>query len=78
MSCRLLEWFRRSHRWQHLAGGFAVGVSFGFGAAVCVAGAMEFKDHQWGGKPEWIDFGLTCVGGALGGLIRWRVMGRFM
>ena len=34
------------------------------GAAV--GGAMEFKDYQWGGKPDWIDAALT-LGGCLAG-----------
>ena len=31
-----------------------------------VAGALEFKDWQWGGKPDWVDFLLTFAGCILG------------
>ena len=78
MRSNLRQWFRTSHRWQHLAGGFAVGFACGIDAAVAVAAALEFKDRQWGGKPEWIDFALTVAGGMLGSFLRWLVIGRFM
>jgi hypothetical protein len=51
------EWLKSSHRLLH----FLLGILVGFGANswycaeyVCigVAGAMEFKDWQWGGKPD--------------------------
>ena len=78
MRSNLWQWFRTSHRIHHLAGGFAVGFACGIDAAVAVAAALEFKDRQWGGKPEWIDFALTVAGGALGAFLRWLVIGRFM
>lgn len=81
----------KSHRWSHLVGGFAVGLVFGFGAALCVAAALEAKDCQhdtkntyrlfieWTWKAwDWTDFAITCVGGAIGSLVRWLVVGRFM
>ena len=30
------------------------------------AGGMEFKDRQWGGKWDWLDFAATLLGGLLG------------
>ena len=79
-----------SHRWSHLVGGFAVGLAFGFGAAMCVV-AFECKDVQhdprnakrkfkdWTWKAwDGVDLGFTVAGGLLGGLVRWWVIGRFI
>jgi hypothetical protein len=38
-----------------------------------VAGAMEFKDWQWGGKPDFIDFLLTVIGVNAGYLVRYLI-----
>ena len=78
MRSNLWQWLRTSHRIHHLAGGFAVGFACGIDAAVAVAAALEFKDRQWGGKPDWIDFALTVAGGTLGSFLRWLAIGRFM
>ena len=91
----IMFYMGKSHRWSHLIGGFAVGLVFGFGAALCVAAALEFKDVQhdgwnqpeWAGNNpfkwrwacwDWVDFAITCVGGVIGSLVRWLVVGRFM
>ena len=67
----IIQWFKESNRWKHLIGGFLIGLlcnswycAFltGFG----VAGALEFKDWQWGGKPDILDFLLTFVGTIIG------------
>ena len=68
-------WLLESNRWKHLVGGIAVGAGANtlFCAAyagVGVAGALEFKDYQWGGKPDWIDFTCTVAGVAIGYGIR--------
>lgn len=39
-------------------------------AGVGVAAALELKDKLWGGKWDWIDFGLTVGGAVVGWLIR--------
>ena len=63
-------WLKDSHRWQHLVGGAMIGLLAddvycaaltGFG----VAGALEFKDWQWGGDPDVVDFVLTVSGVAI-------------
>jgi hypothetical protein len=72
---RIIDWFLQSHRWQHLIFGTLIGLgSNGWYIAayigVCVGGALEFKDWQWGGKPDWVDFLLTACGVILGYIIR--------
>jgi len=89
----LIFWICQSHRWSHFVGGLVLGLVFGFGAAVVVAAAMEWKDCQhdrlnapygldcrkWTWRCwDWWDFGLTVAGGLLGSAIRWLVVGRFL
>lgn len=88
----LIFWFCQSHRWAHFCGGLVLGVVFGLDAAVAVAAAMEFKDCQhdyinrysidfsrWDWRAwDWWDFAVTVVGGVIGSVVRWLVVGRFM
>lgn len=72
---KIINWFKESNRWKHFLGGFLVGLfsNTTFCAAyitIGVASALEFKDRQWGGSWDWIDWGLTVCGGALGFLTR--------
>lgn len=90
---QFLHGITQSHRSHHVAGGFLVGLVFGFGAVVCVAGALEFKDCQhdrlntriglkfkrWIWRAwDWVDFFCTVAGGLLGSLVRWLAIGWFM
>ena len=90
---KILGFLSESHRWSHLVGGFAVGLVFGIGAAVCVSAALEWKDcqHDRLNAPygldfrkwiwrcwDWTDFVLTVAGGVTGSVIRWLVIWRFM
>lgn len=70
-----IDWMKLSNRYKHLG----LGIIFGTIAddwycleygAVGVAGAMEFKDGQWGGKPDIVDAILTIIGFNIGYLIR--------
>lgn len=62
MSC----WFLESNRWKHFVGGFILGLLLTVLCALGCAGGMEFKDMQWGGKWDWLDFCCTVVGGVIG------------
>lgn len=71
----IIEWFKTSNRWKHLAGGLILGIlsdswysSILIGASV--GGALELKDKLWGGKPDWIDFSLTVIGSIVGKLLQ--------
>lgn len=83
----------QSHRSHHVAGGFLLGLFFGFLTVAVAAATLEFKDCQydkwnaqcgvkvwkWRWKSwDWVDFACTVAGGLLGSLIRWWVIGRFM
>lgn len=67
---RALDWWKASNRWKHLVYAVPCGVVLGWEFTVGLAVGMEFKDKLWGGKPDFIDYFLTC----LGGLIGWGVM----
>lgn len=78
---KIIDWFKASNRFYHLILGIVVGLFPNdwyhtelLGAGV--SGAMEFKDYQWGGKPDIIDFILTFVGVNIGHLIRILIFGK--
>jgi len=77
---KLWDWLNSSNRLKH----FGLGMVVGLGAddwycaaytGAGVAGALEFKDWQWGGKPDVIDFLFTVAGVLLGYLIKSLVLG---
>ena len=77
---RIWQWLKDSNRLKHLVGGIAVGLGANDWycaeyVGIGVAGSLEFKDYQWGGKPDWIDFTLTFVGVNIGYTIRYFVYG---
>jgi hypothetical protein len=58
--------FTDKTRWQHFA--YAIPIAFVF-TILCVLGvatALEFKDHQWGGRWDWLDWTCTMLGGVVG------------
>lgn len=60
-----MNWFTKSNRWKHFLYAIpcgAVSIFFALGLAT----GMEFKDHLWGGKWDWLDWACTVVGGAIG------------
>lgn len=64
--CKLIDFLRESNRWKHLLGGFVLGLFLTVLCALGCAGGMEFKDRQWGGRWDWVDFALTVAGGLIG------------
>lgn len=72
---KIWGWLTTNHRIHRLGLGFVYGVAANswYCAAyggLGVAGALELKDHLWGGKPDIIDFLLTVAGVAAGFAIR--------
>lgn len=72
---KIRQWFLESNRYKHLL----LGIAYGLAAddAYCavyggigVSGALEFKDWQWGGKPDAVDFALTFTGVMIGFSVR--------
>lgn len=72
---KVIEWLKRSNRWKHLAGGCLIGLCAQDAycaayASVIAASCLEFKDKAHGGQWDWIDWGLTVAGGAMGYVTR--------
>lgn len=67
---RLINWFKQSNRWAHLLYGFLIALIAGFAFTLGCAAGMEFKDRAWGGKWDWIDFGLTVAVAGFGLMLR--------
>lgn len=72
---KIVKWLKKSNRIKHIMGGVLIGM--GANSTYCaiytgvgVAAALELKDHLWGGKWDWIDFGITIAGVIIGRLIR--------
>ena len=63
---KIINWLLESNRWKHLCGGFVLGVFLTVLCSLGCAGGMEFKDRQWGGRWDWVDFALTVAGGLIG------------
>ena len=64
---KIWEWLNASNRYKH----FLLGMVYGLGAddtycavygGIGVSLALEFKDGQWGGKPDAMDALLTFAG----------------
>lgn len=77
---KIIEWFKKSHRWLHIVIGLLVG--FGSTSLYCAAYAgigvavtSELKDKLWGGLWDWIDFVLTVAGVAIGYVIHGLIFG---
>lgn len=72
---KVIEWLKSSNRWKHLVGGMLIGLGANgiycaAYAGIGVAAALELKDKLWGGEWDWIDFGLTVGGVAVGQAVR--------
>lgn len=75
---KIWDWLKESNRYKHLGLGFA----YGLGAddwycaaygGIGVSLALEFKDGQWGGKPDIVDAALTFAGVMAGYGVRYLV-----
>lgn len=61
-----MSWFTESNRNKHfyysIVCSFVGTFLFAFGVAM----GMEFKDHQHGGKWDWLDMAASALGGLVG------------
>lgn len=76
---KILKWLTQSNRILHLLGGLLIGIGASTWycneyTSILVAGAMEFKDYQWGGKPDVVDFLLTVLGANVGYSIKYFLL----
>ena len=63
-------WLKESNRPKHFMLAIPVGFMFTILCVLGIATGMEFKDQQWGGKWDWLDWSATMLGGLLGQLLK--------
>lgn len=73
---KVIAWLKESNRIKHLAGGVFIGLlandySHSLFGSVIAAACLEYKDRAYGGKWDWIDYGLTVLGSFVGTFIRY-------
>lgn len=59
-------WINESNRQKHFLFAIPIGLVFTILCVLGVASGMEFKDRQWGGKWDWLDWIATLLGGVIG------------
>lgn len=62
----MLSWMFKSNRPKHFLYSVPIGFIFTILCVLGVASGMEFKDKQWGGKWDWLDWTATMLGGLVG------------
>lgn len=65
-----MNWFLDSNRYKHFMYAIPVGLVFSILCVLGVASGLEFKDTQYGGKWDWIDWLSTIAGGIIGQAIQ--------
>lgn len=61
-----MSWFTESNRWKHFVLAVPLGFIFTILCVLGCASGMEFKDRQWGGRWDWLDWLATMLGGLVG------------
>lgn len=62
----MLSWMFESNRPKHFLYSVPIGFIFTILCVLGVASGTEFKDKQWGGKWDWLDWTATMLGGLVG------------
>ena len=62
----MCNWFTASNRWKHFLLAVPLGMAFTLLCVLGCASGMEFKDKQWGGRWDWLDWLATMLGGLVG------------
>lgn len=62
----LPKWLKESNRTKHLLYAIPIGFLFTILCVLGVASGMEFKDREYNGKWDWLDWIATILGGILG------------
>lgn len=62
----MLSWMFESNRPKHFLYSVPIGFIFTILCVLGVASGMKFKDKQWGGKWDWLDWTATMLGGLVG------------
>lgn len=62
----MCKWLKESNRMKHFVLAIPIGAVFTILCVLGVASGLEFKDMQWGGRWDWLDWLATMTGGAIG------------
>lgn len=65
-----MSWLKESNRQKHLLYSIPIGFLLTILCVIGIAAGMEFKDKQWGGKWDWLDFLATLIGGFIGQILQ--------
>lgn len=65
-----MSWLNQSNRMKHLLYAIPIGLIFTILCVLGVAFGMEFKDHQYGGKFDFLDIAATLLGGLIGQVLQ--------
>ena len=65
-----IGWIKKSNRLKHLLYAIPIGIIFTILCVLGVASGMEFKDKQWGGSWDWLDWIATIMGGVVGQIVQ--------
>lgn len=65
-----MKWLLESNRLKHLLYAIPIGAALTILCVIGVASGMEFKDKQYGGKWDWLDWAVTIIGGTIGQIVQ--------
>ena len=63
-------WLQETNRHKHLLYAIPIGLLFTILCVIGVASGMEFKDKQYEGKWDWLDWIATIIGGIVGQVLQ--------
>ena len=59
-------WLLKSNRQKHFLYAIPIGFILTILCVIGIASGLEFKDKQYGGKWDWLDWLATILGGVVG------------
>lgn len=65
-----MSWITEYNRMKHFLYAIPLAYFFTILCVLGVASGMEFKDKQYGGKWDWLDWIATMIGGLIGQILQ--------
>lgn len=65
-----MSWITESNRMKHFLYAIPLAYFFTILCVLGVASGMEFKDKQYGGKWDWLDWIATMIDGLIGQILQ--------
>ena len=63
-------WLLKSNRQKHFLYAIPIGFILTILCVIGIASGLEFKDKQYGGKWDWLDWLATILGGIVGQILQ--------